>query len=241
MSANLLTPLQTGREKLSDVALRRLIALLIEAGMKPGDALPSEGELARAFDVSKPVVREAMHRLVAMGAVEVRQGRPTTIRAITSAPLELFFRFAMRASPSGLLEAVELRSALETQIVGLAAERIGADGIAALRATLARMIAARDTLDAWVEADVHFHLTLARAAGNTLISFLIEALAGTMAETIRALHAQRGLRDPQATLDRHRAIVDAVAARDPEAARAAMEAHFAATRPVVRAILAEHG
>lgn len=237
-AGNALGPVDPRREKLSDLVLQRLVDLLIDRGLKPGDALPSEGELARTFEVSKPVVREAMHRLVSMGVIEIRQGRPTTIRAMNSEPLELFFRFAMRASRQGLREAVELRRALETQIAPLAAARITDAEVAALRSILAQMHAARDDAEAWVEADVRFHLSLADAAGNSLIVFLIEALRGTMEETIRVMNAQRALRDPDATWRRHEAIVAAVAGRDASAARRAMEVHFDATEPVVLAILA---
>ena len=228
----------TRREKLSDVVLKGLVDLLIESGLKPGDALPSEGELCRGFGVSKPVVREALHRLVMMGVIEVRHGKPAVIRAISSEPLELFFRFALRASRQGLREAVELRRALETQIAALAAARISLPQAAALKSALAEMRQSKETPERWVEADLRFHLGLAEAAGNGLILFLIKALRGTMEETIRVLNAQRPLRDPEATVQRHAAIVEAVIAGDVGAARAAMEAHFDATEPVVLAILA---
>lgn len=241
LRAEALSPIDPRREKLSDLATRRLVDLLIDRGLKPGDALPSEGELTRAFGVSKPVVREAMHRLVTMGVVEIRQGKPAVIRAMNSEPLELFFRFALRASPQGLREAVELRRALETQIAARAAERISEPTAAALAAIVDELREARDDPARWVDADVRFHLSLADAAGNALIVFLLEALRGTMEETIRVMNAQRPLRDPAATLARHVAIFEAVARGDARAARAAMEAHFDATEPVVLAILGGRG
>lgn len=236
-----LAPVDPRREKLSDLVMRRLIDHLIDNGLKPGDALPSEGELSRVFGVSKPVVREAMHRLVTMGVVEIRQGKPAVIRAINSEPLELFFRFALRASREGLREAVELRRALETQIAAHAATRVTAPALAALGSILEELRAAKDDPARWVDADVRFHLGLADMAGNALIVFLLEALRGTMEETIRVLNAQRPMRDPDATFQRHVAIHDAVAAGDAARARATMDAHFDATEPVVLAILAGKG
>jgi GntR family transcriptional repressor for pyruvate dehydrogenase complex len=232
---------ETRREKLSDVVLKGLVDLLIESGLKPGDALPSEGELCRHFGVSKPVVREAMHRLLMMGVIEVRHGKPAIIRAMSSDPLELFFRFALRASRQGLREAVELRRALETQIAAMAAGRISPSQAAALESALSEMDEAKEEPERWVQADLRFHLTLAEAAGNGLILFLIEALRGTMEETIRVLNAQRPLRDPEATVRRHAAIVAAVVRGDRAAARATMDAHFDATEPVVFAILSGAG
>ena len=232
-----LQPLEPQRQKLSDLAVERLVALLMDSDLKPGDALPSETDLARAFGVSKPVVREAMHRLVTMGVLDIRQGKPASVRAIGSEPLALFFRFAMRASRQGLREAVELRRTLETEIAVLAAQNIDDRQVADLGAIISEMKKARDDADRWVAADVRFHMLLAHASGNTLIAFLIEALRSTMEETIRIMHAQRPLRDQEATFRRHQAIHNAVAARDAPAARAAMEAHFAATEPVVSALI----
>lgn len=233
-----LQPLEPQRQKLSDLAVERLVALLMDSDMKPGDVLPSETDLARAFGVSKPVVREAMHRLVSMGVLDIRQGKATSVRAINSEPLALFFRFAMRASRQGLREAVELRRTLETEIAVLAARNISDRQLTELGTIIAEMAKARDDADRWVAADVRFHMLLAQSSGNTLITFLIEALRSTMEETIRIMHAQRPLRDQDATFRRHQAIHDAIAGRDVQAAREAMEAHFAATEPVVAALIA---
>lgn len=233
-----LMPLEPQRQKLSDLAVERLVELLMSRDLKPGDALPSEADLARAFGVSKPVVREAMHRLVSMGVVDIRQGKPASVRAINSEPLALFFRFAMRASPRGLREAVELRRTLETDIAMQAAVHITEAELIELAAVVEEMRAAGEDPEAWVSADVRFHQLLARASGNSLVLFLIEALRATMEETIRIMHAQRPLRDQNATFRRHVAIHQAIAARDPAAARAAMEAHFTATQPIVSAVIA---
>jgi GntR family transcriptional repressor for pyruvate dehydrogenase complex len=233
-----LQPLEPQRQKLSDLAVERLVALLMDRDLKPGDALPSETDLARAFGVSKPVVREAMHRLVSMGVLEIRQGKPASVRAIGSEPLAMFFRFAMKASRQGLREAVELRRTLETEIAVLAARNINDRQLNELGTCLAEMAKASEDSDRWVAADVSFHMLLAEASGNTLIAFLIEALRSTMEETIRVMHAQRSLRDQGATFQRHKAIHDAVANGDATAARAAMQAHFAATEPVVAALIA---
>jgi GntR family transcriptional repressor for pyruvate dehydrogenase complex len=234
----MLAPLEPQRQKLSDLAVERLVELLVSSGLKAGDTLPSEADLARAFGVSKPVVREAMHRLVSMGVIDIRQGKPASVRAINSEPLALFFRFAMRASPRGLREALELRQTLETDIAMQAARNISDSQLIEMAAVIEEMRHAGDDPEAWVAADLRFHQLLARASGNSLVLFLIEALKATMEETIRVMHAQRRLRDQSATFRRHVAIQDAVAARDPLAARAAMEAHFVATEPVVTALIA---
>jgi GntR family transcriptional repressor for pyruvate dehydrogenase complex len=227
------------RVKLSDAVLHRLTDLILVRALRPGDSLPSESELARSFDVSKPVIREALRQLAVMGVVEIRQGRPSCISQLSAKPLELYLRLAVRAQPEGLREALELRRALETQIVVLAAERWNEDHLEALRGALGQMERNKDGHQEWIAADLAFHKALAVASGNILLSLLIEAMTGTMEDTIRVLHSQYDVRDAEATYARHVAIVDAVAARDTERARGAMEAHFDVGLPVVLRILGE--
>lgn len=227
------------RIKLSDAVLHRLTDLILERALKPGDSLPSESELARSFDVSKPVIREALRQLAVMGVVEIRQGRPSSISQLSSKPLQLFLRLAVRSQPEGLREALELRRALETQIVMLAAERREEVHLAGLNAALEQMQRNKHSDAEWIAADLAFHKILAEASKNILMSLLMEAMSGTMEDTIRALHSQYDVRDAEATYARHVAIVEAVAARDVIAARTAMEIHFDVGLPVVLRILDE--
>lgn len=227
------------RVRLSDAVLGHLTQLVLDRALRPGDALPSEAELARSFEVSKPVVREALRQLAAMGVVEIRQGRPSCISGLTSKPLELYLRLAVRSMPEGLREALELRRALEAQTVSLAATRRDEKHLERLSGLLAIMAEHRQGDDAWASADVAFHHTIAEASGNMLMTLLMQALTGIMEDTIRALQSQRDLRDADATFARHVAIVRAIEARDVGAAGAAMAAHFAATAPVALRILEE--
>ena len=219
------------RQGLSEAVRERLMRLVLSQHLKPGDALPSEGDLAERFGVSRPTVREALRQLVAIGAVEVAHGKLPTVGSPSSEPLKSFFRFAVGNTENGLREAIELRRKLETEIAALAAERATDQSAQELVDALGRMEQAVGTTDPWVNADVTFHVVLARSAGNSLMIYLVEALGGLVSETIRLLHLQRGVDNVAPTLERHRRIVKAVIARDPDAARAAMQAHFAATEP----------
>ena len=85
--------------------------------------MPSEARIATSFGVSKPIAREAIRQLAAMGVVHIQQGKPTRVQALDAAPLDRFFRFAVRGSKTGLTEAVELRRMLEPPIARFSAER----------------------------------------------------------------------------------------------------------------------
>jgi GntR family transcriptional repressor for pyruvate dehydrogenase complex len=231
---SIIAPTPSDRQRLTDVVTRYVIDRVSERVYRPGDTLPAEAELARQLNVSKPVVREALGRLAALGIVQVQQGKATTVQGLTSEPLDQFFRLAVRASDHGLREAIELRRAVEAEIAALAALRASPLQIERADEAIDGM---RQNIDGnferWLQSDYAFHVALARCSGNTLFEHLIEALGETIRYTQRALGAQRDLRDPAATVRRHEAIVAAVRARDPSAARAAMIAHFAVTDNVI--------
>lgn len=225
----------------ADAVLERLTSLVITGALKPGDIFPSESELARQFEVSKPIVREALRQLAVMGAVEIRQGKPSVVRPLDAKPLQLYLQLAVASLDKGLAEAIEMRRAFETHCAMLAARHATDAQKAALGEILQRMIAAQDEENAWVAADIDFHMAIAEMTGNTLLRFMCEAFQSTMDTTIRAIHQRRDLRDPVKTVARHTRIHDAIVAGDPAAAHAAMNEHFDATVPVSLAIIAERG
>ena len=225
------------KQRLTEAVTQFVLERVSDRVFRPGDSLPSEAELARQLNVSKPVVREALGRLSALGIVQIHQGKPTTIQGLSAAPLDQFLKLAVRTTDNGLKEAIELRRALEAEIAALAAERASPLQIEPVEAAVEKMRASIDVnFERWLQADFAFHVALARCSHNTLFEHLIEALADTIRFTQRALGAQRDLRDPVATVRRHEAIVTALKARDPAAARVAMAAHFAVTDAVVAEI-----
>lgn len=229
------------RGRLSDAITEHFTQRIATRVLRPGDELPSESELAAQFKVSKPVVREALGSLAALGVVAIRQGRPTTVQALSSAPLDHFFGVAIRGSDNGLREALELRRALETETAALAAMRASAPFIEHMGEIVEKMRAHLFDLDQWFDADYAFHMALVRSTENSLMQFLTEALSDVMRQSIRLLGSQMDLRDPRATLARHEAIYAAVRKHDPAAARAAMQTHFDATQPTVLAIARDSG
>lgn len=229
------------RERLASQVFNHLTHQISSGAFEPGEALPAESALAEQYNVSKPVIREALTQLAAFGMVQISQGRPARVLGVNAAPLAEFFRLAMVASGQGLREAIELRRALESQIAVLAAERREPDGIAAMAQALDEMQSCpAEEVARWAQLDCAFHLGLARAAGNRLMLHLMEALTGPIRQSIEIITAQRDLSgDRSATLARHRGIHVAVERGDVPAARAAMASHFAASATVVDAVLGD--
>ncbi|MGV8952265.1 MAG: FadR/GntR family transcriptional regulator [Cypionkella sp.] len=228
------------RVPLTEVVLDKLVSLLLAGHLKTGDTLPSESELARNFNVSKPVVRLALRQLAAMGVVDIRQGKPSVVRELDARPLELYLQLAVSSLDGGLEDAVELRRALETRAAALAAERRSDEDIKKLHAIVETMASVRMEHDAWIRADIEFHTIIAQASGNSLIRFLNQALHSTMRYVIGTLHARKDMRNADETVARHREIVDAIERRDVAAAQRAMSEHFDKSVPIAVQIQMEN-
>jgi GntR family transcriptional repressor for pyruvate dehydrogenase complex len=216
--------------RLGEAVIVRLSEAILEGKLKPGDALPSEGRIAAAFGVSKPIAREALRDLAAMGVVQVAQGKVSRVRALDSAPLARFFRFAVGGTAKGMRDAVELRRMLEPQIALRAAQRRNDADIAAFKAILERMEASIGDVPRWIEADLAFHAQLALATQNKVVALQMQGLEPVVREVMRRLNerAARTPHDWRQTLQRHALVADAIVAGDAQRALQAMQAHFEA-------------
>jgi GntR family transcriptional repressor for pyruvate dehydrogenase complex len=222
--------------RLTDGVISALSEAILDGRLKPGEALPAEARLAARFGVSKQVVREAMRQLAALGILQVGQGRATrVVEALDAQPLARFWRFAAGGTRAGLAEAVELRRIIEPQVARLAAQHATPEGLAQLQRILERMAAAMGDIPSWITADLDFHDHLAALSGNRLVRLQVHGLRPVIEEVMRLFNARepRGPADWQATWDRHRLVVDTIAARDPEATERAMLAHFAAAEAAI--------
>jgi GntR family transcriptional repressor for pyruvate dehydrogenase complex len=222
--------------------MRDLLAEIAVGELAPGDMLPRELDLAARYQVSRGVVRECIRGLEERGVIAVKHGRGATVTSPERWDvLDPDVLRALLDAPAGeqlVSDAVECQRLLEVEAAGLAAERAQHEDLDALTHALERMSAAAGhaatapaAADRYHEADLHFHRTVVKAAGN-------RALARMSAPLHRALATAARERGATAGTDRrvaeHRKIVSAIAARDPAAARDAMAAHLhAGTRTLL--------
>ena len=227
--------------RLGDTVIERLTRAILDGRLKPGDALPSESQIAAQFGISKPIAREALRELAAMGVVQVQQGKVSRVRAVDSGPLSRFYRFAIAHSRQGMLEAVELRRILEPQFARLAATRRTADDLSRLRSILAAMEAALGTPD-WIEADLSFHEHLAAMTHNRLVVLQSKGLEPIVREMMVRFGSRlpRSVADWRATFGRHQRIGAAIASGDAHAAEEAMRQHFEAAEDAITEIYGKH-
>ena len=195
--------------------------------LKPGDQLPPERDLAGQFGVSRTAIREAMKVLREKGLIESQHGRGTFVTDGTSQAIRQSVDRMMTmkmSQPEAAAHLIEVRELLEPEIAVLAAARADEKDVAAMREAYEAMDRAGHNGDAFIEADLDFHLALAEAAGNPLILALIDSIVALLREhRTRIFYVHGG---PERGQFHHRRILDAVARHDGVAARSAMEAHL---------------
>ncbi len=198
---------------------------IMKGQLKPGDQLPPERDLAQAFGVSRTAIREAVKTLREKGLVEAYSGRGTFVTSGTSNAIRQSLDLMIRINPQeGSANLAELRLVLEPEIAGLAAVRIEEQLMSTMREAVAVMDRSLQDPDAYVEADLDFHLALAEAAGNPLILSLLDSIVGLLREQRSRIFLVNG--GPERGQFHHKRILAAVLQGDPEAAREAMRAHL---------------
>lgn len=217
---------------------------IVSGELSSGARLPNEAELAAQLNVSRGGVREAVKALAAKGLVQARPRLGT--RVLPREQWNLMDRDVIDwhgaiADPGFLGDLLELRLMVEPGAAQLAAERADSEQIAALERAYAAMAENASTLpatkDEFVEADLAFHLTLLRSAGNELIEQL-----GRLLETGLLHGLEANSRVPggvAATLPLHQGVLSAVRARRPVAAFRAMRKLIETTSEAVARIMPE--
>jgi DNA-binding FadR family transcriptional regulator len=207
----------------------------IEAGRwSPGTRLPGERDLAEEYKVSRPTIREAMIALEMKGWIEARHGSGlyVTPRDHGTGKREDALNFDV-----GAFELTEARILFEGEAVALAAVTITDEQLNELDQILAAMGADDSNEPAVMEADHRFHLAIANATGNAAIRGVIEYLweLRTKSPLSANMFARAKRSGITPRVEEHRPVLDALKARDPNAARAAMRRHL---RGVVDDLLA---
>ena len=226
-SAAATAPVRLVAERLSD-RLALLLSAQIESGaLRPGDRLPTEQRLALAHGVSRTVVREAVHQLKSRALVRSRQGSGVFV-VPPPAHLPLAFDPSVLESVQAVVHVVEVRRVLEGEIAALAAERATRAQVAALRRALKAIDTAAAAGRDGVDEDLAFHRTIGETTGNPQFSLLLGFLEQYLRAGMRITRGNEARRQDfmDAVRIEHRAIVGAIAARDPALARRRATEHL---------------
>ena len=205
-------------------------ALIASGRALPGTRLPPERDLAQQLGVSRPSLREAIIALEVAGLLDVRVGSGIYVNAVKASARAR--KRTVPLSASGPFEVIQARRMIEGECAALAAKVATQEQVSTLRDTHAMLVRESRRRRNPLEIDRLFHLRIAEASGNSALALVVETLWDQRVGPLyRALEAKMEYpRMAADTVREHLAIVTAIAARDPRAARSALHRHMNLTR-----------
>lgn len=216
---------EINNDALTDRVIRKIQDLIWRGDVLPGDYLPSQQELAGKFGVGLSTIREAVKGLSLLGLVDAHAGRGT--RVLPDALKILNNSMLMKAN-LGSVEAeqvMEARQAIEGALTRLAAERASAEDIAEIETILQEMQGLVDDSEAFVRADVRFHMAVARAGRNEVLLQTYYLIRSLLEEMVRQADELPGGKNR--AIANHQKILAGIRDHKPELAQAATERQIA--------------
>ncbi|HUG83379.1 MAG TPA: FadR/GntR family transcriptional regulator [Euzebya sp.] len=203
----------------------------------PGERLPTERQLADELGVSRSSIREAVGALTAMGVITSRHGAGIYLTQLAAHELLEAVGVAAEIWPDdALLHLIEVRRILESHATAAAAARLSVEDLQRLSDLITEM----DEMgpgEAFVAADIEFHRIVVDAAGNPVITAMIDGMSGRTfrARVMRSRTQEAALRR---TKDEHHRIYEALRERDPERSRMAAAQHISGVEQWLQAVIA---
>ncbi|MFT4038156.1 MAG: FadR/GntR family transcriptional regulator [Thermomicrobiales bacterium] len=199
-------------------------AYIVANALRPGEALPPEGDLARQLGVSRNSVREAVKALESLGILEARRGSGLFVAEFSFDPLLENLTYGLRFDLNQLAELLEVRRVLETGLIGATMAAMSPAAHEALRQTVEQMRQRAEANENIIEADRQFHQILFEPLGNTTLLKLLDVFWRTYQEAARTTDMRND--DLMGIYRGHAAIQIAVQANDVERARQALDQHY---------------
>ncbi len=214
------------RPNLTQEIVQRLVNVIVQEGLRPGDKLPSERELIARFSIGRSSLREALKILSAIGLVEVSVGEGMHVGrgdlSLIARPLTL----GLMMGEGSRNELIETRRVLEVALAGFAAERASEAEVAAIASRLEAMRINQAKPDRYSRADLDFHLAIAKAAHNQVLYNLLHTLRHILGALIATTVIDYDANHMPQSYKVHVPIYEAIRGRNPNSAREAMAAHL---------------
>lgn len=214
------------------IEVSRQVEKLILAGLKPGDKLPGERELAAIMGVSRGSLREALLRLEVIGLVESRPRTGTTVRDLSVDDVVVPLAKVVASKRSLVEDLLDFRKILEPSLAARAAQHASREELDAMQKTLNLQDQKIRRGKIAISEDSEFHYRIALASGNLVVLKLMDVLMDLLRATReRSLQTEGRARKSFAG---HRRILAAISRRDATAAEAAMRRHIEEIQALVR-------
>jgi GntR family transcriptional repressor for pyruvate dehydrogenase complex len=226
------------RKRISDVVSEQIKQLISAGTLMPGDRLPAERDLAAQLGVSRPSLREALIRLEADGYIETSGRGGFTVVDVTAPIISKPLAELLLQNPRTSADILELRQGLEAISTVYAAQRATAADLKRIRVAFEALQAASLAADRvnLAELDAAFHLAIADATHNVALAHVMHGIHTLIREGMRQYHRLIDYDDAmeKQLMNQHRAIYEAVVARDAQKARRAAERHLAFVREIYK-------
>lgn len=212
------------KKSISDEIVGQIMELIARGDLKPGQRLPSERELCVRFGTGRSSLREALRCLSIVGVLNVRVGEGTSVAQDGGKFLGKILEWRLITEQHDIENLIEVRIGLECLAVVRTAHSSTEADLNALDALLEKMKRSKDDHKRFAVLDVEFHLTIAKASGNPLLSDMISMIRGQLMRSLsRVLAMPNGI---PLSLKEHVRIVESIRRHDSEAAREAISAHL---------------
>jgi GntR family transcriptional repressor for pyruvate dehydrogenase complex len=208
----------------SDGVFEQIREMIHRGEFSPGERLPSEMKMAEHLSVSRSSLREALNGLVHLGYL-YRQNKGVYVTSEARWRTALSFHFLRSLKDQKIAEMIEVRKIVETELCALAAKRAEPEDVRALEKSLQEMRDQLDVPSAFINSDHHFHLCIARAAKNSILSDFVEKIRDLLRDNISLIIQKSNI--SRRSLDYHQHIYEAIRDGDGVRARKVMAAHIA--------------
>jgi DNA-binding FadR family transcriptional regulator len=218
------------KARLADQVYELLLLQIARGTYGVGTRLPSEPQLCQDFQVSRPVVREALARLRDDNILRSRRGSGSWVER---EPSQALAGLAPSGTVAQMVRAYEFRAGVEAEAAALAAQRREKRDLQVMEQAIAALATALGRAEVGDEPDLAFHRAIALATRNPLFSQSMQMLDGSIRSGIVVARRLKQIASSDRltqVLGEHEGILQAIRAQDPEAARRAMHHHIASSR-----------
>lgn len=219
--------LQIDRRKVFEQVAAHLERRILGGEFRPGDQLPPERELMDVFGVGRPAIREALIAMQKAGLIEIANGARARVSMPTASHVVTGMMPAVRqmlSTSQGQHSFQDVRLFFEVGLARRAAREATDEALGALADALAANKAAIGDSERFTRTDIAFHFVLAEMTGNPVFVALHDAMSAWLAEQRIVTLAVKG--QDAVAFKAHRAIYEAIAARNSDRAEEAMRAHL---------------
>jgi GntR family transcriptional regulator, transcriptional repressor for pyruvate dehydrogenase complex len=212
------------KKSTTSIIVKKLLDLLRDRSLKPGDRLPPERELAEIMKVSRPSLREALKSLETMNIIRMRQGSGAYVNKLEPESVAEHLDIVFNLDSTLYHDLYAARRVLESAIARIAAENITDEELAAIEENVSKAANSVQAPQEFLELDFQLHSLILKASKNRVLPVFIQSINKLNLMMREKTNSVESIR--RSTLRDHQKILEALKSKSPEMAAKAMEEHL---------------